>query len=386
MAPMASSGSVSLPDLLHEVPRLWEVLDCTSHRALLGTSSELRKHACQRVTKMRLLDNTPPDINHLTSDRWAQLQELDLTNGCMDAWETAKLSCGAWPLLKSLTLARGQHLRSSCDENVFRQFKGKWPLLESLIVVFNKVDTAQVKALTEIDWPHLKTLSIEPDDGATQALMQGNWPQLRDLSLRNGRSNIWVFNDFQHLARCKWSTLERLRLVRFNMSPLTIGSIVEAHLPLLKELSLVNVMGHDAINIGWWFTMLAQGRWPLLATLELAYVDGGPGCVETLASANWPCLQTVILKIFDMTDADVPALVAAAWPSVKNLTMSGPFENTKVLILCMNKWPLLESLTVGASKEVFAHLLDSARSNSPMLKLHKYAMPHNYTMYHVMYL
>ena len=199
---MASSGSVSLPDLLIEVPRLWECLTCTSHRALLGTSSTLRKHACQLVTKTQLpYTDQPSDISHLLSSRWTQLQVLDLTDSCMGPQETAKLSCGAWPLLKSLTLAK--RCTECCDENVFRQFKGKWPLLESLAISHSKIDIAQVKALTEIEWPRLKTLSIEPNDDATQALMQGNWPQLRDLSL--GGSGL-SDNGLQHLSICTWST------------------------------------------------------------------------------------------------------------------------------------------------------------------------------------
>ena len=355
-------------------------MDSKSHRVLLGTNSELRKHCCKLVTKIRVLYDEPQrlpgsarwrplEISHLTSKPWAQLQELDLTDGCMESWETAKLSCGAWPLLKSLKLARGRLSRPSWDENVFRQFKGKWPLLESLRIVYNKVDIAQVKALTEIEWPRLKTLSIEPDNDAMQVLMQGNWPQLRDLSLASGYG-------LQHLSTCRWSTLERLQLLYFGMSPMTMRSMVEAQLPLLKELSLVNAAYDDAESHVEWFTALAQGRWPLLSTLELRMVQGGPGCVETLASANWPCLQTVILAECGITDADVPALVAAAWPSVKNLSMSGYlescFKNTQMLTLCMNKWPLLESLTVGAGEDVIANLSDSARSNWPMLKVHEY--------------
>ena len=300
---------------------------------------------------------------------------LDLTDGYMGPWETAKLSCGAWPLLKSLTLAK--RCTECCDENVFRQFKGKWPLLESLIISHSKVDIAQVKALTEIEWPHLKTLSIEPNDDAIQALMQGNWPQLRDLSL--GGSGL-SDNGLQQISICTWSTLERLQLFLCEVSAMTMRGIVEAYLPVLKELSLMNValLLLERFN-GDLFTALAQGRWPLLSRLELATVNGSPGCVETLASANWPCLQTVILKVLDIallefliTDADVPALVAAPWPSIKHLTMVGLFEDTQVLTFCMSKWPLLESLTVHTTEKVFASLLDSVRSNWPMLKLHKY--------------
>ena len=79
----------------------------------------------------------------------------------MTAVAAFQLSSGAWPLLQSLALARGDD-RSSCCEHVFRQFKGKRPLLESLTVSVHRLDIAQVIALTEIDWPLLQTLCINP--------------------------------------------------------------------------------------------------------------------------------------------------------------------------------------------------------------------------------
>ncbi len=358
VAPMTSSEPVSLSDVLHEVPRLWDFIDGKGHRVLLGTSSKVRKHACELVTKIRPSSyEQPPDISHLTSSRWTQLQVLDVSGSYMDPHQTAQLSSGAWPHLRSLTLARGRPLMWTCNENVFREFKGKWPLLESLIIVFNKVDIAQVKALTEIEWPNLKTLCVEPDSDAIQALMQGKWPQLRDLSLGNGLSD----DGLQHFSECRRSTLERLQLLHCEMTTRTMGCIVEAQFSLLGELSLVNVAVQYEDRAGW-FTLLAQGRWPLLSTLELEIVDGFSGCVEILASANWTCLQTVILDLCDISAADETAVVEAAWSNIKHLTMAGCFENVQVLRrLYMRKWPLLEYLTLGASPEYFSNISDMAR-------------------------
>ena len=39
---MTFSKSIPLSDLLHEVPVLWDIMDCTSPRALLETNSEVR--------------------------------------------------------------------------------------------------------------------------------------------------------------------------------------------------------------------------------------------------------------------------------------------------------------------------------------------------------
>ncbi len=85
----------------------------------------------------------------------------------------------AWPLLQSLTL----NDLLFCNAP-FQQFKGKWPLLQSLSVYTHDTsDIAQVTALTEIDWPCLQTLCIDPSHDAISALTKGNWPELTDLSI-----------------------------------------------------------------------------------------------------------------------------------------------------------------------------------------------------------
>ena len=74
------------------------------------------------------------------------------------------------------TLTKGWTIEAlpSYSEIVFRQFNGKWPLLESLTVALHKMDIAQVTALTEVDWPRLQTLCINPLTDAIPTLMKGN--------------------------------------------------------------------------------------------------------------------------------------------------------------------------------------------------------------------
>ena len=157
----------------------------------------------------------------------------------MKAATAAQLSNGAWPLLQSLTLARGRKFGdlSTCSADVFRQFKGKWPLLKSLTVSMHRMDTAEVTALTETDWPLLRTLCIEPLDDAIPALMKGNWPELKNLSVGNEMTG-----GLEYLADIPWSMLQRLRVNFAQVTPSGMYSLIHAHLPKLQELCFVNTI------------------------------------------------------------------------------------------------------------------------------------------------
>ena len=169
----------------------------------------------------------------------------------MKAATAAQLSNGAWPLLQSLTLARGRNFSdlSTCSADVFRQFKGKWPLLKSLTVSMHRMDTVEVTALTETDWPLLRTLCIEPLDDAIPALMKGNWPELKNLSVGNEMTG-----GLEYLADLPWSTLQRLRVSFAQVTPSGMYSLIQAHLPRLQELCFVNTIwyteGKDLAILG----------------------------------------------------------------------------------------------------------------------------------------
>ncbi len=266
---------------------------------------------------------------------------LDMSKSYMKAATAAQLSNGAWPLLQSLTLARGRTFvdLSTCSADVFRQFKGKWPLLRSLTVSMHRMDIAEVTALTEIDWPLLQTLCIEPLDDAIPALMKGNWPELKNLSVGNEMTG-----GLEYLAYLPWSTLQRFRVQFSQVTPSGMYSLIQAHLPQLQELCFVNSVWYTE---GKDLAILAQAQWPLLRKLELIGVSASFEGIRHLVTGQWPMLHTVTFDSSNITDKHMPLFVQAHWPNVQNLTLVGYFEHMEVLDICMRKWPALRTLKLG---------------------------------------
>ena len=309
----------------------------------------------------------PEQLHHLTQGGWSQLRCLDLSKSYMTAAAAAQLSIGAWPLLQSLTLARGRTFNdlSSCSAHVFQQFKGKWPLLQSLTVSMHRMDIAQVTALTGIDWPRLQILCVDPVDDAIPALMKGNWPELKDLSIGSVMSD----GGLEYSSDLPWSTLQRLQFKYGRITSSGMYCLIQAHLPQLQELSFRYSVwcteGEDS------FAMLAKAQWPLLSKLELIGVDASLEGIRHLVTGQWPMLHTVTFEPSDITDEHMPFLVQAAWPSVMNLTLVGRFQNIKALNMCMRKWPALQTLRLGVGSDQTKNVAMStiARARWPLLDL-----------------
>ena len=177
----SSLTDVTLADLLHKVPRLWEVLDRRDKQVLRATSRELRRQVFELITSIKTayrgLEVSPllMDISWLVSCTWTQLCSLELF---LDPALVPELSNGAWPLLANLSLNRPStssgELPAELDNHIFDDFKDKWPLLESLVITLGKLNSAHITALVETAWTSLKTLKVEPLDGALSDLMRGN--------------------------------------------------------------------------------------------------------------------------------------------------------------------------------------------------------------------
>ena len=325
---------VSLSELLHEVPKLWDSMPSSYLNVLLGVNKEVRRQAQGRVACIRTTGAMwPEQVHHLTKGGWSQLRCLDFVKQHHGGYYYCSAESGTWPLLQSLTLAKGwaYELLPSYSENVYSQFNGKWPVLEILTVALHKIDIAQATVLTEVSWPRLQTLCINPCDDAVPALMKGNWPDLKDLSLEIGLND----RELGHLSDLPWSTLQRLRLKFWQVTSSGIYSLIQAHLPKLQELSV------------WWhtegdncFAMLTLAKWPLLSKLELIGADATHEGIRHLVTGQ--CSMPA-----NITDQDMPLLVQADWPNVQNLTLIGHFEHMEVLDVCMRKWPALQTLRLG---------------------------------------
>ena len=142
--------------------------------------------------------------------------------------------------------------------------------------------------------------------------------------------------------------------------------------------------------------MLALGKWPQLAELRFELIDersSDSGChlerhgfvnanrrsdddIRALTSGSWPHLQTLAFDNFPIIDTDIPALLQASWPELTSLIMLGIFEATESITLCMQGWPQLKSLTLGAPDMGCVQALTLfAESTYPILDILVYDMP-----------
>ena len=356
--------SPSLVEVLHEVPPLWDVLDSGSLKALLSTNAGLRSRAKQHVRSIKTGNEN--DTYRLICSTWTQhvqilhLRGSNLLSGELSAGDARELQC--------FTLF---HPRWKVTAGVIQALSGKWPSLQTFCSVNCVLGPAALSELTVTEWPLLRTFHLSPLDVAMPDLVDGHWPQLRDLSI-----GLDMYEDGPTLSLdFPWSTLERLQLSLSQICAPRMDSLVQAYLPNLQELSLVEIPGYSSLTNKekcLCFEVLAQGKWPLLGTLELRNVDMTQECIRLLGTGNWLRLQRVVFDNLDISDKDVSSVVKACWPALRSLTVVGfnCFKSTTFLDLWMQKWPNLQCLTVCvASNGVAAAILEKRNNLWPGLRV-----------------
>lgn len=125
----AEEEVVSLVELLHKVPLLWDFLDSKCLKVLLSTSQALRYQSMDHVHCIRT--DRYLDIGHLTG-KWARLQVLDMISLKVASDDlrlllrqskisVAQLSEGLWPELQQLSLGRFTDLNAGVISVICRQ-------------------------------------------------------------------------------------------------------------------------------------------------------------------------------------------------------------------------------------------------------------------------
>ncbi|KAL0047457.1 hypothetical protein WJX82_003851 [Trebouxia sp. C0006] len=225
----AKATASALLDIIHQAPRLLEMLPQDSLKALSATSRTLRAAVHDMTTVLTieheadiacLLKGHWPHLGlvimrtqeygyssffllqplqhpqlmghdknrfyaqplrHLLGKDWSGLRRLDLTqvkSSSMGLAVVAQLSQGDWPLLTSLDLSDNKLGADSMLEVI----KGKFPALESLDVSSNKLDVEAMRQLVKGDWPTLMYLwlSINPllNAEGIQQLSHAKWGRL----------------------------------------------------------------------------------------------------------------------------------------------------------------------------------------------------------------
>ncbi len=132
-------------------------------------------------------------LTGLVACKWAQLQELNLSDCSLAHSAMPALAEANWPALLRIDI--------SCSDigakglNILLQ--AKWPLLESLCMFRCKLDIEAVRHLVQGNLPCLTTLDIS-DNGfrsldVIRQLILGKWPLLNilDISVNNFETLRW---------------------------------------------------------------------------------------------------------------------------------------------------------------------------------------------------
>ena len=166
----------TLPDVMHEAPRLLEMLSprdkktllavCTSTRRLVhafATSVSLHKDdtlqhwldtdAGRRlqVLKLRGIRLTATAVQRLTNAPWsAFLGSLTLKNCGLNSSTISQLAAADWPILQHLSLRKNKLSKTALQAMA----GGKWPHLARLDLSSNGLNADAMTQLTRLGWTH----------------------------------------------------------------------------------------------------------------------------------------------------------------------------------------------------------------------------------------
>lgn len=360
----SASAPLTLTDMLHIVPSMFEALSSDARRILLTVNQAFRKHM------------------HETTD----LVVADWT-------EIPLIVRGNWACLQSLTLTDDSGSRRSVLLSADSPFSGlqqvHWPWLKHLSLSGVRLSTTAMSQLLEIDLPNLEDLDLSNSKlthGSLRQLTTSNtWPLLKRLNLSQNklkRAGVAL------LAQADWPILQQLVLSKCRLNAACTVPLAGASWPELKWLHLDGNC--------FWYQRQATCRFPSCPLLEYADLSGGPEWGErpgaysvlcAVVNARWSHLKHLDLsgRHYELGSADVLCLTRGHWPGLSTLSLSGSLIQCEMpeslAHLAHASWPTLQDLDLSRLCEYFASCweLEAAAMLSqgtwPMLK--KLNLSHN---------
>ena len=231
-------------------------------------------------------DLSSSSIQYLTAASWPYLEKLSLSNNPLQTPDLKQLSQGQWPQLRKLLM------RGVSDNPVF-MFSFKQAIWRQQLLQFNLAECSMNAAslLQLCSFPALQDLDLsgQPLDAkcfvslvqaglslrrlilqstsidihGMAALTQADWPQLRSLDLacnaKTLENGAMIF-----LGKAKWSSLQSLSLHGNAIKADGIKLILQADLPNLSFLDCsCHGLGSNAVEL------LVEKHWRSLEWLEL---------------------------------------------------------------------------------------------------------------------
>ena len=340
---------MSLSDLIHQVPRLLELMPSECLAALIATSTTQRSQIHNYVTSITICDPTHTD--DLISCSWPRLVKWTLAD--QDSHRilirvTCDMTVGAASVLAKASMLSYWHLQFEgvqLSAAVAAEIaKGDWPTLVGLYCRCSKLTRAVVQELGAGNWPALTCLSASQmpvDMGVLSSLSQAHWPRLACLSLpnwslmstqermelkmlllpdvsdilstaTNHRSRPTPTSSSATSAIIDWSSLITLNLSHQQVDTQMMTKLLHTGVNRV-ELITLNCVQLDAAVI----LQLTKSECPRLQVLCLSYTGLGSAAMSYLAQGKWPLLEKLDLEGNELEDTALDEVLTGKWPLLK---------------------------------------------------------------------
>jgi len=219
---------------------------------------------------------------------WHRIKTLDWHDMRLESSTLTQLAAQEWPLLQCVRL---RSCRAVAEEFEYFMHKVKWPLLMML-----DLDDIELSESPDSD----------PDDNSDihfaelvcSLISNAHLFLLTDLNLSLANLGSSAMSE---LMQGDWTNLRRLGLSNNYLKAPAVAHLVEAPLPNLEELSLMNSL---CVNIEEAVVQLSKGKWPLLRALnvqaELLQFSLDVHCITCLLMGDWPLLENLFLSTADL--------------------------------------------------------------------------------------
>ncbi|DBA75932.1 TPA: hypothetical protein ACH3X2_008991 [Trebouxia sp. C0005] len=313
---------VTLPDMVHAAPRILEMLDPESVKAVSATCSLLHSWVCKGVTALTL-----PNYHHLRllqPQRWPNLYVV-----CISSYDDMKP-------------ARDQEAKSDV------QLIGhKWLLLAYIIMTSKKCKDTDRLALLFIR-PHTEQFNSH-GLASGQVHLQAMGRLAKHSKAAEARCLFVSFTDkaesvIAQLASLTWPNVSDMVLVNMGHS---VGTDAFLHLSITSLPSLKTLMIMDNRLDAQAVLNLANSC-PRIICLQLINTNMDAAAVQQLSSANWPCLEALSIEATaGMNASTVQQLAQGNWPLLKKLDLRcSNIDQRAIVHLTQGNWPLLKTLTL----------------------------------------
>lgn len=308
-------------------------------------------------------------ISEFVKGHYLLLESLDLSSVKLNAMSASPLREGDWPLLRHLDL----HANHMGAEAMGALIKCNLPLLESLSIGDNWFHGPATGAeLAKGKWPLLQKLVLMWTDIEAEELkmvLDGDWPELEDLDLSH---DVYLKSDaIEALSEATWR-IKRLMLVDIRLDKEGIFALVKGAWTSLEVLDLsANNLDADAMI---WF-MYAE--LPVLKSFELSANRIDRAAVRNLAQCACPKHKYLGLRENNLSTAAIKDLFLGRWPFLERLDVSdNNLDHDARMVLSGHNQPLMESLNyiqhpahVGFGRWLHLKFVDISRHDTKVERI-----------------